>query len=44
MSTFQLYEKLKRSMPDEAAEALASAMDDFSEELRRTVHGKISRS
>lgn len=37
MSTFQLYERLKRSMTPEAAEALANAFDEFSNEIRKTV-------
>ena len=37
MSTFQLYEKLKRSMTPESAEALANAFDEFSTEIRKTV-------
>jgi hypothetical protein len=37
MSTFQLYERLKRSMTPESAEALANAFDEFSNEIRKTV-------
>jgi hypothetical protein len=37
VSTFQLYEKLKRSMTPESAEALANAFDEFSTEIRKTV-------
>jgi hypothetical protein len=37
MSTFQLYERLKLSMPPESAEALANAFDEFSNEIRKTV-------
>jgi len=37
MSTFQLYERLKRSLTPEAAEALANAFDEFSNDIRKTV-------
>jgi hypothetical protein len=37
VSTFQLYERLKLSMPPESAEALANAFDEFSNEIRKTV-------
>ncbi len=37
MSTFQLYERLKLSMPAESAEVLANAFDEFASEIRKTV-------
>ena len=37
MSTFQIYERLKRSMSPEAAEAIAGALEEFAGDLQRMV-------